>query len=145
MLFRSPKRFTVFADIHPFMHTFTQRQRSQPRRATASWSGAIRVRRLAQGHHETRLGGAGDRTSNLVVTSQPALPPELMPLDEKVSSLSMLCLTNKYANSTTAKKWPWCRPAKAVVHSSLLLVFCLFCFLFGGTQSPPAVSFLCML
>ena len=36
----------------------------------------IRVRRLAQGHPDTLLGGAGDRTSNLLVTSPPALPPE---------------------------------------------------------------------
>ena len=36
----------------------------------------VRVRCLAQGHHDT-LGGAGDRTSNPPITSQPALPPEL--------------------------------------------------------------------
>ena len=41
-------------------------------------SGAIRVRRLAQWHHDTQLGRARDRTSNLAVTSQPGLPPELM-------------------------------------------------------------------
>ena len=29
-----------------------------------------------RGHLDTRLGGAGDRTSNLQVTSRPALPPE---------------------------------------------------------------------
>ena len=44
-----PKRFTVLTDIHPFTHTFTHRRRSQPRRATASWSGAVRVRRLCSG------------------------------------------------------------------------------------------------
>ena len=37
------------------------------------------MRRLAQGHLHTQLGGAGDRTSNLPVTSQPALTPELLP------------------------------------------------------------------
>ena len=37
------------------------------------------LRQAGQGHHDTQLGGAGDRTSNLEVTSQPALPPELMP------------------------------------------------------------------
>ena len=42
---------------------------------TASWSGAVRVRRLAQGHLDTPLGGAGDRTSELQVTIRPALPP----------------------------------------------------------------------
>ena len=46
---------TVLYDIH----TFTLRQRSQPRRETASSSGAIRV-------------------NNIAVTSQPTLPPEQM-------------------------------------------------------------------
>ena len=40
------KPFTTLPHIHPFTHTFTHRRRSQPRRATASWSGAVRVRRL---------------------------------------------------------------------------------------------------
>jgi hypothetical protein len=31
---------------------------------------------LLREHLDTQLGGAGDRTSNLPVTSQPALPPE---------------------------------------------------------------------
>ena len=39
-----------------FIHTFTHRRRCQPRKATASPSGAVRVRRLAQGHLDTRLG-----------------------------------------------------------------------------------------
>ena len=69
------KRLTALPHIHPFMHTVTHRRRSQPRRATASWSGAVRVRRLAQGHLDT-LGEAGDRTSDLLVTSPPALPPD---------------------------------------------------------------------
>ena len=60
--------------IHPFMHTFTHRWRSQPCNATASSPGAVRVRCFAQGHLNTRLGGAGDRPSNLPVTSHPALP-----------------------------------------------------------------------
>ena len=62
--------------IHPFMHTFTHRRRCQPCKATASSSGAVRVRCLAQGHLDTLLGGARDQTSNLPVTSQRALPPE---------------------------------------------------------------------
>ena len=70
------KRFTILSNIHPFMHTFTHRQRRQPRKATASSSGAVKLRCLAQGHLDT-LGGAGDRTSNLPVTNPPALPPEL--------------------------------------------------------------------
>ena len=36
-------------NIHPFMYTFTHRQRRQ-----LSWSGAVRVRRLAQGHNDTQ-------------------------------------------------------------------------------------------
>ena len=36
----------------------------------------LRVRCLAQGHLDTQLGGAWDRTSDLSVTTQPALPPE---------------------------------------------------------------------
>ena len=36
----------------------------------------VTVRCLAQGHLDTQLGGAGDRTSNLPVNSQPTLPPE---------------------------------------------------------------------
>ena len=46
--------------------------------ATASWSGAVRVRRLTQTPPHSQLGGAGDRTSNLQVTSQPPLLPELL-------------------------------------------------------------------
>ena len=34
---------------------------------------------LGQRHLDTLLGEAGDRTNNLQVTSQPALPPELLP------------------------------------------------------------------
>ena len=67
----------IQSDLQPFIHTFTHQRRSQPRRAPASSSGAVRC--LAQGHLDTQLGGAWDRTSNLPVTSQPALPPELLP------------------------------------------------------------------
>ena len=41
-------------DIHPFMHTFTHRRRSQSCKATASTSGAVRVMCLAQGQLDTR-------------------------------------------------------------------------------------------
>ena len=37
---------------------------SQPCKASASSSGAVRVRRLAKGHLATQLGGAGDQTGN---------------------------------------------------------------------------------
>ena len=58
------------------MHTFAHRRRSQPRKATISTSGAVRARRLAQGHLDTQSGGAGDRKRNHPVTGQTALPPE---------------------------------------------------------------------
>ena len=61
-----------------YNHSFTHRRRSKPHRATASSSGAVGVRRLAQGHLYTQLAGAGDRTSTLPVTSQPPLPPDLL-------------------------------------------------------------------
>ena len=67
------KHFTILPNIHPFIHTFTHRRRSQPRKTTASSSGAVRVRCLAQGHLDTRLREVEDRTSNLPVTSQLAL------------------------------------------------------------------------
>ena len=63
------KCFTMLPIVHLFMNTITRRWRRQPRRA-------VRVRCLAQGHLDTRWRGAGYRTSNLPVTSQPALPPE---------------------------------------------------------------------
>ena len=69
------KRFTILTNIHPFMHTFTRRRWRQRCQATASSSGAVRARRLAQGHLHTRLGGVWERTSNLPVTSQATLPP----------------------------------------------------------------------
>ena len=74
-----PKRFTISPQILPFIHTFTHRRWCQPRKVPASSSGAVRVRCLAHGYLDTQLGGAGDRTSNRAVTSQPALPPELLP------------------------------------------------------------------
>ena len=44
--------------------------------ARARSSGAVRVLHLSEGHLDTQQGGAGDRTSDHPVTSQPALPPE---------------------------------------------------------------------
>ena len=64
---------------HPFVHTLTHRRRSQPCQATASSSGAATLRCLAQGHLDTQRGRAENRTSNLPVTSQPALPPKPPP------------------------------------------------------------------
>ena len=66
------KCITIFPNIQPFTHQW----RSQPCTATASWSGAVRVSCPAQGHLDAQLGGAGDRTGDLLVTSRPAPPPE---------------------------------------------------------------------
>ena len=68
------KRFTIVPSIHPFMLTFTHRRWCQQCRAAASSSGAVTVMCLAQGHLDTQLGGAGDRTNNLLVTSQKVAP-----------------------------------------------------------------------
>ena len=43
----------ITSDLHWLIHTFTHRQRSQPCKATASTSGAVRLRRLTQGHLDT--------------------------------------------------------------------------------------------
>ena len=61
--------------IHAHIHTPTAEAAMQ---GDSSWSGAVRVRCLAQGHLDTQqqeLTGVGDQTSILPVTSQPALPP----------------------------------------------------------------------
>jgi len=46
------------------MYTFIHQWRCQLCKATASWLGAVRFGCLAQGHLNTKLGGAGVRTSN---------------------------------------------------------------------------------
>ena len=65
------KRLTT---VHTHIHKPTAESTTQ---ADSRWSGAVRMRRLAQGHLHTQLGGAGDQTGKLQVTTQPALPPEL--------------------------------------------------------------------
>ena len=66
------------------------------------------MRRLAQGHLDTQLGGAGDRpSSNHPVTSQPALPPELLsPHNEAGGSAVFIAFARKkhggYATELTA-------------------------------------------
>ena len=61
---------TQLPTIHSSIHTPAAES------TTASSTGAVGVRSLAQGHLDTVLGGAGDRTSNLRVTSKPAQPPQ---------------------------------------------------------------------
>ena len=68
----------VREDFQPFMHTFTQQRWCPPCRATASSSEEVRVRCLAQWHHDTHTRRSRDHTSNLPVTSQLALPPQLL-------------------------------------------------------------------
>ena len=47
------KRFTILPNIHPLMHASTHRRQCQPCKATASSSGAVRVRCAAQRHLDT--------------------------------------------------------------------------------------------
>ena len=54
-------------------HTHSHTDGGRPLRAPASSKGAVRVRHLDQGGRE-----AEDPTSNLQVTNQPALAPELL-------------------------------------------------------------------
>ena len=79
---RPPKAFynidwhsPIHAHIHAHIHT--HRWCRQQCKETASSSGAVRMRGLAQGHLDTLVcEGAGDQTSHPLVNSQPALPPE---------------------------------------------------------------------
>ena len=52
----------IQSDLHPFIHTFTHRRRSPPRRATASSSGGFRVRSSRTG--TTRHSARRSRGSN---------------------------------------------------------------------------------
>ena len=57
----------IQSNLKPSIHTFTHRRRSQPRKRAASSLGAVRIMCLAQGHLNTQLGGAGDRTSSPLI------------------------------------------------------------------------------
>ena len=65
----------IYAFIQCDLHRLIHKPTLESTMATASSSGAVRVKGPAQGHINTQLGGAGDRTSNLSVTT--SLPPEL--------------------------------------------------------------------
>ena len=73
------KRFTIFSNIHPFMHPFTHRLRCRPCKATDSTSGAVRMRCLAQGHLDTRTGNLSGNQPTFPVTSQPSRLPANLP------------------------------------------------------------------
>ena len=64
---------------HSYTHSHTDDGVCQPCKATASSSGTVRVKCLAQGHLDIQVGGSRNWTSNLSVTSQSSLPPELPP------------------------------------------------------------------
>ena len=60
------KSFTILPNIHPFLDTFTHRWQGQPRKATASLSGAVRdTSTLSQ-----------EKPGIELATSLPTLPPE---------------------------------------------------------------------
>ena len=65
-------------------------RRSRPCKATAQLIRSSRGEVSCSPQHST-LGGAGDRTNNLPVTSQPALPPELSLGRHKKTCLSPGC------------------------------------------------------
>ena len=52
--------FTILPNIHPFMHMHNHTLMAESTTQGDSQLGAVRVRRLAQGHLDTHLGGAGD-------------------------------------------------------------------------------------
>ena len=64
-----------------------------PTHCLLSHQGAIR-QRLAQGHINMRIGGAGDRTTDLMISGWPALPPEPPDFitDNKEEKLNVNCL-----------------------------------------------------
>ena len=68
----------IKSDLQPFIHTFTHRRRSRPHRAAAGWSGAVRLRPSPSGAPPHAARGTRDGTSNLLATSRPAPPPELL-------------------------------------------------------------------
>ena len=75
------KHFSISPNIHPCVRTFTHRRRCQPYKATASLSGSVRVRRLAQGHTDTPLGGLGIEAANFwLPANSPYLLSQMQPV-----------------------------------------------------------------
>ena len=71
------KRFTILPHIHPFIYTYIHTLTAES--ATQGDSQLVRNSRgeaSRSGTPRQLLGGAGDRTRDLLVTSRPALPPE---------------------------------------------------------------------
>ena len=98
------KCFTMLPNIHPFTH----RRPSHPLKATASSSGAVRERCLAQSHLDTRLGGAGDRTGNLQVTDSRALPPELRRPKQQHLGPNIQTITHGWSDKVFLKRFSPC-------------------------------------
>ena len=73
--FLTTSALQLLPNIHPFMHTVTHRLRCQHSHDNQLVGG---VRCLTQGHLDTQLGGAGDRTCDLPVASRATLPPQPM-------------------------------------------------------------------
>ena len=75
------KSFTILPyNIHPIIKKFTQQHRCQPEQVTASLSGAVRLRCLAQGHLDT-LGDLGIELATFRLPANPIyllspMPPQ---------------------------------------------------------------------
>lgn len=54
-------------------HTHTHHEKPTHRKQNG---GQFRVQYLAQGHLDTQTGGAGDQTTNLLISGRTAVPPE---------------------------------------------------------------------
>ena len=100
------KHFMILPNIHPLMHTFTPRRRSHPRTATASSLGAVRVGGLVQGHLETRLVGAGDRTSTFRLPANPPPPEPHAAHCTRVSSRTSPLPSRRFPRHVYSEK-PW--------------------------------------
>ena len=90
--------------IHSFTHSHTDGGVDHARRQPAR-RGAVRVRCLAHGHLDTQARRSrGSNQRPCLVTSQPALPPELLP--------------------PTHRRRPWCVSLCVCVHFEV----CYICF-----------------
>ena len=101
--------FTVLTDIHPFMHTFTHRRRSHPRRATC----------LAQGSREEPV----IEPATLRLPDNSALPPELT-LRVRVRACVCVCVCVCVRAAMTAGRMI----SSTVIASFLLLSHFSRCF-----------------
>ena len=92
--FLTSQCFTILPNIQPFMQTFTHQRRCQPCKATASLSGAIRVRYLAQRHLDTRRR-PGIELATFRLPANPLyllshMPPDYTSISEPPSDRSIM-------------------------------------------------------